>query len=308
MLKFGPAADPTRPTITGFVADAASIEQGDPLTLSIAEIGAASGLFDPDARVSSVSFYLDTNANRQVDAGDTLLATDTNGVDGWQVVASTAAIPTGTQRFLAQASYDVGSITNAGGATVEVAGPSMNNQAYANAETTTAGSIASGSYVDTQESDDVYEVLEERKGSGFSRLNHEWTFDLSSTLFTSFSVEAHHNSRRNDFVFTCDCGNAGWIGLLTITKRADDNLAQIVSLPVGVTGAVTVRVSSSDSLNAFADKILWTRCILTRVALRRFTAEAVSRAGRAGRAREALASHQRSATRHKVMNRLRNRW
>ncbi len=249
LLKFGPTNDPTQPSITGFVADVEAIQQGDPLFLGIAEIGIASGLYDPASRVNSLSFYLDTNANRQVDPADTLLGTDTNGGDGWQVVASTAAIPTGTQRFLAQASYDVGSVTNAGIATVEVVGPSMNNRAYAQSETTQQGFITSGTYLDTHTSDDVYEVIEEHKYSGISVMDHEWTFDLSSTLFTSFSLEAHHNSRQDDFVFTCECGTGGRIELL-VTKRADDDMAQTLSFPAGVTGIVTVRVEDLDIINA----------------------------------------------------------
>ena len=255
LLKFGPAIDPTQPSITGFVADVEAIQQGDPLSLGIAEIGIASGLYDPDNRVNSLSFYVDANANQQVDAADTLLGTDTNGSDGWDIIASTAAIPTGSQRLLAQATYDGGSATNTGIATVEVVGSSMNNRAYAQSETTQQGFITSGSYLDTHASDDVYEVIEEHKYSGISVMDHEWTFDLSSTLFTSFSLEAHHNSRQDDFAFSCDCGTSGSIELFTVTKRADDDMAQTLNFPAGVTGIVTVRVEDLDINNAKRGKI-----------------------------------------------------
>jgi subtilisin-like proprotein convertase family protein len=101
VMHVAPAADPTVPTINGFVAAPDPVEQSDPLSLSVV------GMFDPNSRVTSVSFYRDVNFNRRLDVGtDMLVGTDSSAAGGWGITIPTTSLALGDQQFLAQATYD----------------------------------------------------------------------------------------------------------------------------------------------------------------------------------------------------------
>jgi|GEM_PF-1001650 len=56
----------------------------------------------PGATITRVDFYRDVNANGLVDAGtDTLLGSDSDGVDGWSTTFSSLGLPAGNPQFLA---------------------------------------------------------------------------------------------------------------------------------------------------------------------------------------------------------------
>jgi hypothetical protein len=78
----------TTPTVTAFSGSPNPVAPGANVTL-------AATVTDPDAAVSSVGFYRETNgtAGLQTGAGgDTLLGTDTNGADGWSLSTSTTGL------------------------------------------------------------------------------------------------------------------------------------------------------------------------------------------------------------------------
>jgi len=96
----------------GLVPTIASLSDSpDPVTRPGSLTLTANGVADTDGAVASVAFYRETNGTAGLQAGaggDTLLGTDTNGADGWSVVASTAGLSSGDHTYYAQATDDVG--------------------------------------------------------------------------------------------------------------------------------------------------------------------------------------------------------
>jgi hypothetical protein len=68
----------------------------------------AADVADDDGEVVQVAFYRDVNGNGQLDPDDQLLATDTDGSDGWAANVSTSGFGSGNQRYFAQATDDQG--------------------------------------------------------------------------------------------------------------------------------------------------------------------------------------------------------
>ena len=104
------------PTLTGVVADASSIAQGEQLTLTaqgVNELGDAPG---------GVYFYLDANHDGIADS-DELLGTDSDSSDGYSLTLSgsvTSAFANATQTFLAVARDSLGESTDPVSTTVAV--------------------------------------------------------------------------------------------------------------------------------------------------------------------------------------------
>ena len=128
---------------------------------------------------------------------------------------------------------------------------STNN--FAVSEATTYGSIVSSSLLNTLASDNVYEQLKEALSSSnpskaYSRLEHKWTFNVTAGGRVTFFVEAHHtaNTEGDDFRFEYSTDGTNWTTLLTVTKTADDNVAQQAALPDGLSGTVYIRVVDTD--------------------------------------------------------------
>jgi hypothetical protein len=123
---------------------------------------------------------------------------------------------------------------------------------FAVSEATTYGSIVSSSLLDTLASDNVYEQLKEVVSSGnprgYSRLEHKWTFNVAAGGRVMFFVEAYHtaNTEGDDFRFAYSTDGTTWTTLLTVTKTADDNVAQQAALPDGLSGTVYIRVKDTD--------------------------------------------------------------
>ena len=124
-------------------------------------------------------------------------------------------------------------------------------QDFANADIPVTGDV-SGSYLDTQASDDVYEsITEVRVGNpakGFSALEHVWTIDVTGGLAVTFYVEAHKtvSSDGDDFVFAYSEDDDTYIDMVTVTKTADDDTAQSYVLPSSLVGTVYIRVTDTD--------------------------------------------------------------
>jgi len=135
---------------------------------------------------------------------------------------------------------------------VDNEGPS---QDFANADIPVTGDV-SGSYLDTQASDDVYDsITEVRVGNpvkGFSALEHVWTIDVTGGLAVTFYVEAHKttSSDGDDFVFAYSEDDDTYIDIVTVTKTADDDTSQSYVLPSSLVGTVYIRVTDTDHTRA----------------------------------------------------------
>lgn len=86
------------PTLAGLTASPTVITRPNQVTLT------ATGANDTDGTIAAVEFYRDTNNNGTFDAGtDTLLATDTDGTNGYSVTASSANLRVGNNVLFARA-------------------------------------------------------------------------------------------------------------------------------------------------------------------------------------------------------------
>ncbi|BCX49009.1 peptidase M11 [Haloferula helveola] len=192
------------------------------------------------------------------DVGDTLTFSKLSG-PAWLSVAANGSLSgtpgsgdVGTNQWTVQVSD--GSLTDTATLQVTVDALPTPTTYGANGETMISGSIVSGSYSSTLSSDNSYEQLQETETNGkpskrYSYLEHRWTFDLGSGgSQVDLSVEAHHsaNSEGDDFVFAYSTDGVNFTDVLTVTKTADDNTPQLVSLPPGLSGQVTIRVRDTD--------------------------------------------------------------
>ncbi|HEY5621455.1 MAG TPA: putative Ig domain-containing protein, partial [Pontiella sp.] len=64
-----------------------------------------------------------------------------------------------------------------------------------------------------------------------------------------FYVEAYHtaNSEGDDFVFAYSTDNVNFTDMVTVTKTADDDIAELYALPNTLSGTVYIRVTDTDS-------------------------------------------------------------
>jgi hypothetical protein len=124
---------------------------------------------------------------------------------------------------------------------------------HASAETPVAGTV-SGSYLDTHESDLVYESITERESGGkpdlrHSWLEHIWVFNVQGSNPATLYVKGYHsaNSEGDDFLFSVSVdGGESYSPVLTLTKTSDDGEFDSGSLPAGVSGTVYVKVEDTD--------------------------------------------------------------
>ncbi|UCE99380.1 MAG: DUF362 domain-containing protein [Planctomycetota bacterium] len=111
----------------------------------------------------------------------------------------------------------------------------------------------SGTYVDTQTSDDGYESIEEVESPGgpstrYSYLEHKWTVDVTGGVTVTFHVEAYHsaNSEGDDFVFAYSTDDQTYTDMVTVTKTSDDDIVQSYEMPNDISGIVYIRVKDTD--------------------------------------------------------------
>lgn len=140
----------------------------------------------------------------------------------------------------------------------------------ANADIPVAGTV-SGSYVDTQSSDDVYEAVTERQSGGkpskrYSYLEHKWTFNVPSSDTVSFYVEAYKTSSSDgdDFVFAYSTDDSSYTDMVTVTETYET--VQSFVLPGYMSGTVYIRVTDTDetpgnkSLDTISIDHMYIRC------------------------------------------------
>jgi len=134
-------------------------------------------------------------------------------------------------------------------ATTEEQGPVDD---YANSDIEVSGTV-SGSYTDTQASDDAYESITEEESNGkpsnrYSYLEHKWTINVTGGTTVTFNVEAYHssNSEGDDFVFAYSTDDAAYTDMVTVTNTTDDNTLQSYGLPASTSGTVYVSVVDTD--------------------------------------------------------------
>ena len=110
-----------------------------------------------------------------------------------------------------------------------------------------------GSYIDTQSSNDGYEAIEEVESLGtpstrYSYLEHKWKIDITSGETVTFFVQAYHtaNIEGDDFTFAYSIDDSNYTDMLTITKTSDNNMYQGYEMPSDTNGIVYIRVRDTD--------------------------------------------------------------
>ena len=249
-------------TDSGLLTDTATI------TVNVNNVNEAPVANDTSGSVAedaAVGTSVVTVTSSDVDAGDSRSYAITSGNLGgaFAINAATGEITTAsaldyetTNGYLLTVTVtDAGGLTDTALVDVAVSDVADVVTTYSSdAEVMVTGFVLSGSYVDTQVSNNVYEVLQEDKTSGkpssrVSSLEHTWSFDIgSSGALVELSVEAYHsaNSEGDDFVFAYSTDGIIFTDLITVTKTSDDNVAQTAALPAGVSGTVYIRVTDTD--------------------------------------------------------------
>ena len=107
-------------------------------------------------------------------------------------------------------------------------------------------------YTDTFDSDDTYEVVTERQSGGrpanrYSYLEHVWTFDITGWDL-ELHAEAFHsaNDEGDDFILSGSFDGANYTDLITVTKTADDDIAQSQSIDGEASGTYYVKLTDTD--------------------------------------------------------------
>ena len=122
---------------------------------------------------------------------------------------------------------------------------------YAIGEDTVRGTVQ-GDYINTYNSDDSYEVIQEvlnnPNKNGYSLLEHVWTFNVSSAESAVFYVEAFHssNDEGDDFVFSYSTDDVYYIDMVTVNSTIDDDMLLYYNFPSSLSGTVYVRVTDTD--------------------------------------------------------------
>ncbi|MHC4396494.1 MAG: hypothetical protein ACYS1A_12645, partial [Planctomycetota bacterium] len=132
--------------------------------------------------------------------------------------------------------------TSSGGGTEDVA----------NADIAVSGTV-SGSYTDTQSSNDTYESIEEIESGGkpsnrYTYLEHKWTINVTGGDTVTFHVEAYHtsNSEGDDFIFAYSTDDSFYTNMVTVTKTSDNDATDSYELPSSTSGTVYIRVKDAD--------------------------------------------------------------
>ena len=140
--------------------------------------------------------------------------------------------------------------TNVASATTQSGGGPVDNTATG--DITVAGTIT-GSYINTQISDNNYESIQEILSGGkpanrYSYLEHKWTINVTGGTSVNFYLEAYKStsSDGDNFVFAYSTDNINYTNMLTVTKTSDDGLYQTYSLPGTLNGTVYIRVIDTD--------------------------------------------------------------
>jgi PKD repeat protein len=129
-------------------------------------------------------------------------------------------------------------------------GPQV-SQVYPMADVPVAGTV-SGSYLDLNGSDNVYESITEVLYTGhprktYSYLEHKWTFNLGaggSSMMFYLEGYRTNNADGDDFVFAYSTDDATYYNMVTVASSTEQVYSY--SMPAGLTGTVYVRVMDMD--------------------------------------------------------------
>jgi len=230
-------ADATTPfVITGSVSDS----DGNPCNGTWVRVTNTNTSVSWDAENSSTSNYYKLVLDSEDVSADNVLLFEASGCTETKTVEHTVT----------QSEIDSGGFSE--DITLEAAAEVDNTTT---ADTPVSGTV-SGSYMDTHESDDLYESITEVPSTGnpvknrYSYLEHKWTIDVAdgSKTNVTFYLEAHHNpsSDGDDFVFAYSTDDCTYTEMVTVIKTADDNTYQIYELPNDLGGTVHIRLKDTD--------------------------------------------------------------
>ncbi|MCK5723955.1 MAG: PKD domain-containing protein, partial [Gammaproteobacteria bacterium] len=111
--------------------------------------------------------------------------------------------------------------------------------------------IVTGTYEDTELSDDSYEVITEIQYTGhprktYSYLEHKWDFNVAATGGVTFKVEAYrpNSSDGDDFTFAYSIDDITYYPFLTVASATEQTHS--ASLPNDLNGTVYIRVTDTD--------------------------------------------------------------
>jgi hypothetical protein len=114
------------------------------------------------------------------------------------------------------------------------------------------GTITTGSYQQTTDEDDVYEVLTETlQGNNPNRrrsqLSHTWRFEVAAGTQYVFNVNAYQNGTEDNFTFSYSRDNVTYTPMATVSATADTDAVQTFVFPQDIAGTVYVRVQDTDN-------------------------------------------------------------
>jgi hypothetical protein len=124
---------------------------------------------------------------------------------------------------------------------------------FAQSEIRVASSSIGGSYLDTYDSDNVYEQITERDSGGkpsqrYSLLEHKWLFNVTGGDSVILYLEAHKSvsADGDDFVFAYSTDDSTYVSMLNVTKTVDDDIPQEYVMPPTTKGTLYIRVMDND--------------------------------------------------------------
>ncbi len=127
---------------------------------------------------------------------------------------------------------------------------STNTNVFAQTDIPVFGTLG-GTYLDTYTSNDIYETITEKKvgnkpNTAYSRLEHRWSFNLSSDSAATFYLEAHKTASTDgdDFVFAYSTNGVDYTSMVTVNSTADNLYSYI--LPPATNGTVYIRVTDTN--------------------------------------------------------------
>jgi hypothetical protein len=214
---------------------------------------------DSAATIEATPVVIDVLANDSDYDGDTLTVDSvTQGSNGSVVKNGDGTVtytPNGSAPYIDTFTYTVSDgYGGTAGATVTVDVSKPYVDYTANGEIAVFGTVT-GSYVNTQSMDSVYEVIEEGldkpNKNAASLLEHKWLIDVPGTGPQSFCVNTYRDDydSADNFVFAYSTDDSNYTEMLTVTKTADDGMYQTYTLPDSISGTVYIRLTDTHREN-----------------------------------------------------------
>ena len=167
----------------------------------------------------------------------------------WYFYVNQTNLAGGTYIYQSSATNSSYQTSTAGPRSVTIDAPPVSIDA--NADIRVAGTV-SGSYVYTQNNDDLCQAITERESGGkpsnrHSYLEHKWTFNIPSTGNMVFYVNAYKTANNEDsFMFAYSKDDYNYENMLVVTKTNDDDTYLSCAMPNTTAGTVYVRVTDTD--------------------------------------------------------------